>query len=181
MLKNYFKIAWRNLIKNKILAFINIGGLAVGMAVAMLIALWIYDELSFNKYNENYKRIVKVMRQETHEGKTSTGFYNPLPISGELRSSFAGNFEHVAASTFTDEHTLIYGEKKFNRLGNYMESDGPQILALEMVRGTGSGLTDINSILLSETSAKILFGETDPINKTISIDNRADVKVTGIY
>ena len=181
MLKNYFKIAWRNLIKNKISSFINIGGLAVGMAVAMLIALWIYDELSFNKYNENYSRIVKVMRQESWKGETSTSAYNPLPVSGELRSSFADNFEHVAASTFTNEHTLAYGEKTFNRPGNYMESDGPQILALKMLKGTRSGLADINSILLSETSAKILFGETEPINKTIRIDNRADVKVTGVY
>ncbi len=181
MLKNYFKIAWRNLTKNKISSFINIGGLAVGMAVAMLIALWIYDELSFNKYNENYSRIVKVMRQESWKGETSTSPYNPLPASSELRSSFADNFQHVATSTFTDEHTLIYGEKAFNRPGNYMESDGPQILALEMLKGTRSGLADINSILLSENSAKILFGNTDPINKTISIDNRADVKVTGVY
>ena len=57
MLKNYFKIAWRNLFRNKISSFINIGGLTVGMAVAMLIGLWIYDELSFNKYHQNYDRI----------------------------------------------------------------------------------------------------------------------------
>jgi len=181
MLKNYFKIAWRNLTKNKISSFINIGGLAVGMAVAMLIALWIYDELSFNKYHKNYSRIARVMRQETWKGKTSTGPYNPLPVSGELRSSFADNFEHVAASTFTDEHTLAYDKNKFNRLGNYMESDGPEILALEMLKGTRNGLVDINSIFISETTAKILFGETDPINKIIKIDNRADVKVTGVY
>jgi putative ABC transport system permease protein len=181
MIKNYFKISWRNLTKNKISSLINVGGLAVGMAVVMLIALWIYDELSFNKYNKNYGSIVRVMRQETWNGNTSTSAYNPLPVSGELRSSFAGNFEHVAAATFTDEHTLAYGENKFNRLGNYMESDGPQILALEMVRGTRSGLKEINSIFLSETSAKILFGQTEPMNKTITIDNRADVKVTGVY
>ena len=181
MIKNYFKIAWRNLIKNKLSSFINIGGLAVGMAVTMLIAFWIYDELSFNKYHENYSRIVRVMRQETWKGKTSTGPYNPLPVSGELRSSFADNFKRVAASTFTDEHTLAYGENKFNRSGNYMESDGPEILALKMLKGTRSGLVDINSIFISETTAKTLFGETDPINKIIKIDNRADAKVTGVY
>jgi putative ABC transport system permease protein len=181
MIKNYFIIAWRGLRNNKGYSAINIGGLAVGMAVAMLIALWIYDELSFNKYHENYGRIARVMRQETWDGKTSTSPYNPLPVSGELRSSFADNFEHVAASTFTAEHTLAYGEHKFNRLGNYMESEAPEILALEMLKGTKSGLADINSILISATTAKILFGEADPIDKTIKIDNRADVKVTGVY
>jgi putative ABC transport system permease protein len=181
MIKNYLKIASRNLAKNKISSFINIGGLAVGMAVAMLIGLWIYDELSYNKYHKNYNRIVKVLRQETWKGETSTSPYNPLPVSGELRSSFADNFKHVTTSTFTDEHTLIYGDKKFNRLGNYMETEGPEILDLEMLQGTWNGLADINSIFISETTAKLLFGETDPINKTIKIDNRADVKVTGLY
>ena len=56
MIKNYFKIAWRNLARNKRDSIINIGGLAVGMAVAMLIGLWIYDEVSFDKYNKNYNR-----------------------------------------------------------------------------------------------------------------------------
>jgi putative ABC transport system permease protein len=181
MLRNYFKIAWRNLTKTKGYSAINIGGLSVGMAVAMLIALWIYDELSYNKYHENYSRIVRVMRQETWDGKTSTSPYNPLPVSGELRSSFANNFRRVTTSTFTAEHTLAYGENKFNRLGNYMEIEGPEILGLKMLRGTKKGLIDMNSVFVSETTAKILFGETDPINKTIRIDNRADVKVTGVY
>ena len=61
MIKNYFKIAWRNLIKNKASSFINIGGLAVGMAVAMLIGLWIWDELSFDKYHQNYDRVAIAM------------------------------------------------------------------------------------------------------------------------
>ena len=63
MIKNYLKVAWRNLVKNKASSFINIGGLAVGMAVAMLIGLWIWDELSFDKYHQNYDRIAQVMQQ----------------------------------------------------------------------------------------------------------------------
>ncbi|MEI9957082.1 MAG: hypothetical protein WDM90_12450 [Ferruginibacter sp.] len=60
MIKNYFKIAWRNLFKSKVSSFINIGGLALGMAVAMLIGFWIYDELSFDHYHKNYKHIARV-------------------------------------------------------------------------------------------------------------------------
>ena len=181
MFKNYFKIAWRNLVKNKASSFINIGGLALGMAVAMLIALWIYDELSFNKYHKNYSRIARVMRQETWKGEKWTGAYNPLPVSGELRASFAGDFDHVATSTWTEEHILAFGENSFNQTGNFMEKDGPEILTLEMLRGTRVGLKEINSILLSESSAKKLFGGNDPINKIIKIDNQSDVKVTGVY
>ena len=68
MVSNYFKIAWRNLIKNKGYSAINIGGLAVGMAVAMLIALWIFDELTYDKWHKNYDRIAQVMQHQTFNG-----------------------------------------------------------------------------------------------------------------
>ncbi len=181
MIKNYLTIAWRNLIKNKVSSFINIGGLAIGMAVAMLISLWIYDELSFNKYYKNYNRIARIMRQETWEGKTSTTAYLPLPVSNELRSSYSTDFKYVTTSTFTEEHILAYGEEKFNRQGNFMESAAPEILTLKMLRGSRSGLKDMKSILLSESTAKTLFGESDPMNKIVKIDNQSEVKVTGVY
>ncbi len=181
MIKNYLKIAWRNLVRNKGYSAINIGGLAAGMAVALLIALWIYDELAFNKYHKNYNRITRVMREETWKGETWTGAYNPLPVSGELRASFPNDFEHVATSTWTEEHILAFGENKFNQSGNFMEKDGPEILTLQMLSGTRAGLKEINSILLSENSAKKLFGESDPINKIVKIDDQADLKVTGVY
>ena len=69
MLKNYFKIAWRNLEKNKGYSAINIGGLAIGMAVAILIGLWIYDELSFNKFHKNYEHIAQVMIKGNFNGQ----------------------------------------------------------------------------------------------------------------
>lgn len=69
MIKNYFKVALRNLVKNKVYSFINIFGSAVGMSIAMLIGLWVWDELSFNQYHQNYGRIAQVMIKETDEGK----------------------------------------------------------------------------------------------------------------
>jgi len=65
MFKNYLKISWRNLVKNKAYSFINIGGLGVGMAVAMLIGLWVYDEVTFNESHQNYKNIAQVRRLYT--------------------------------------------------------------------------------------------------------------------
>ncbi len=181
MIKSYFKIAWRYLIKNKGYSVINIGGLSIGMSVAILIALWVYDELSINKYHKNYYRIARVMRQYTWKGETSTGTHNPFPLSSQLRSSFSDDFEHVVTTTWAEEHILAVGENKFNQVGNFMETDGPEMLTLEMLRGTRAGIKEINSILLSETLAKKLFGESDPINKIVKIDNRDDVKVTGVY
>ena len=88
MLKNYFKIAWRNLIKNKASATINVGGLAMGMAVAILIGLWIRDELSFNKSFKNYEHIAQVMTHETFNGKSETSIHQVRPLEFELRNKY---------------------------------------------------------------------------------------------
>jgi putative ABC transport system permease protein len=181
MIKNYFKIAWRNLIKNKVSSFINIGGLAIGMAVAIIIGLWIYDELSFNKYHQNYSNIVRLMEKNTVNGEARTGRYMSVPVAPELRKSYTEDFKYVVRSTFAEEHTIANGEVKINRTGMFMEPDGPQMLSLKMIKGIQSGLKDPYSIMLSESLAKTLFGKQDAMNKTLKVDNKADVKVTGIY
>ena len=181
MIKNYFKIAWRNLIKNKVSSFINIGGLAIGMAVAILIGLWIYDELSFNKSHQNYSTIARLMEKVTVNGEARTGRYMSMPVAPELRKSYPDDFKYVVQSTFAEEHTIANGETKINRTGMFMEADGPQMLSLTMLKGTRSGLKDPYSIMLSESLAKTLFGKEDAMNKTLKVDNKADVAVTGIY
>src|ERR1700710_2686428 len=95
MIKNNLKIAWRNLIKNKVSSLINIGGLAVGIAVVMLIGLWIYDELSFDKYHKNYNRIAQVIQNVTNNGEVLTWFQTPYPLANELRKSYGSNFKYV--------------------------------------------------------------------------------------
>ncbi len=181
MFKNYFKTAWRNLLRNKTSSFINISGLAIGMAVAMLIGLWIYDELSFNKYHDNYNTIARLMVNKTEKGEITTGTGMPIPLSNELRSSFAGDFKYVVMSTFSGEHILSAGNEKFTETGNYMEPDAADMLTLKMVYGTRTGLKNINSILIAQSLAKKLFGNTDPVNKMMKIDNKLNVKVTGVY
>src|SRR5580700_4615621 len=98
MIRNYLKIAWRNLVKNRASSFINIGGLAVGMAVAMLIGLWIWDELSFDKYHQNYDKIAIVMQSETANGNVNTGATISLPLDAALRKNYGGDFKHIALS-----------------------------------------------------------------------------------
>src|SRR5215469_7602141 len=95
MLKNYLTIALRNLRKNKAHSFINIAGLSVGMAVALLIGLWIYDELSFDEYHPNYKSIAQVMQQTTINGRVNTGGVIPLPLEAEMRKSYGKDFTHI--------------------------------------------------------------------------------------
>ena len=181
MFQSYFKIGWRNLFKEKGYSFINIGGLAAGMAVAVLIGLWIYDELSFNKYHKNYDSIARVMYRATLNGETGHSDHMPFPLGPELAQSFQNDFEYVVMSTFTDDHIISNGDLKFTKLGNYMQPDAPKMLTLDMISGTHDGLRDMNSIMLSESLAKTLFGDEDPMNKVVKIDSKVDVKITGIY
>src|SRR5450432_2841870 len=126
MLKNYFKIAWRNLGKSKVSSFINIGGLAVGMAVALLIGLWIYDELSFDKYHKNYDRIAQAMQHQTFNGKKETGDAIPFPLGQELRSHYGANFKYLSMASWEGDHILSDGaDKKLSERGIYMEPVAP--------------------------------------------------------
>ena len=181
MLSSYLKIARRNLVNNKVYSAINIGGLAVGMAVAMLIGLWMWDELSFNKNHENYDRIAQVMQHQTFNGDVGTQGAIPFPLGPELRNTYGNEFKYVVMATWPNGHILSAGDKKFSKVGAYMEPQTPDLLTLTMRRGTREGLKDLHSILLSESGAKAYFGEADPIGKLMKIDNSFDVTVTGVY
>ena len=177
MLNNYFKIAWRNLIKNKGYSAINIGGLAVGMAVAILIGLWIWDELSYNKYHKNYDRIVRVMQNQNFNGEIGTQVSNPYVLAAEIRNKYGSDFKYVLQSSWNNQHTLTYGDKKLLKNGSYFEPEVAEMLSLKMIKGSRNGLKEPYSILLSASVAETYFGNEDPMNKTMKLDNEVDVKV----
>jgi len=187
MIRNYLKIAWRNLIKNKASSLINVGGLAVGMAVAMLIGLWIWDELSFNKYHQNYDRIVQVMQKEKFLGNVKVGDHMPYRLIDELKTNYQSDFKHIVIATEADNYYLSQGENKILQTGQNIEAAAPEMLTLKMLRGSWAALNDPHSVLLSASAAKKLFGNTDPMDKTVKVSNTwdvhttTDVKVTGIY
>lgn len=181
MLQNYFKIAWRNLVKNSTFSAINIVGLSVGMTTAVLIGLWLWDELSYNRYHQNYDRIARVMQHQTYNGSTSTTPATPLPMRAAIQSEYASDFSRIALSSRTEDHILTYGTNKFTKKGNCVEPDFPLMMSLTMLRGTATGLDKPTSMLLSESVAKALFGSDDPINKIVKIDNKNHFKVTGVY
>src|ERR1700743_2707648 len=181
MIRNYLKIAWRNLIKNKASSLINIGGLAVGMAVAMLIGLWIWDELSFDKNFKNYDRITQVLQNNTMNGEIGTGNSVPWPMADALRKSFGSDFKYVTMATYNNGHILTHDDKKLTKNGTYFEPSALEMLSIQMVRGNKNALNDPSSILLSESTAKAYFGDADPVDKVMKIDNNQTVKVTGVY
>src|SRR3954468_12790549 len=176
MIKNYLKIAWRNLRNNKGYSAINIGGLAIGMAVAILIGLWIYDEISFDKYHKNYDRIAQVMVKGNYNGQGFSSFALPRPLEQELRNKYGRNFKHIVMSRWNEGHILSVGDKKVSQSGRFMQEGAPELLTLKMVTGTWSGLKDPHSIMLAASTAKALFGDSNPVDEILRIDNQMDVK-----
>lgn len=183
MFKSYFTIGWRNLIKNKGYSLINIGGLALGMTVAILIGLWIFDELSFNKYHKNYATIAKVYRNhiQRDQGVISNPVH-PTGLATLLQTEYASHFDKVVlVRSRVEERVIALDDKKFTQRGYFMQPDGAKMFSLNMKKGSQDGLKDMYSILLSESLAQKIFGDTDPINQMISMDAKWDLKVTGVY
>ncbi len=181
MLTNYIKIAWRNLIRNKVYSFINIGGLAVGMAVAILIGLWIWDELTFDQYHENHDRIAQVYQSQTFNGEIGTGPAIPRPLEMTLRTDYAESFKYIVMSSWRFRSILSYGDKKLVKQGNFMQQAAPDMLGLDMLSGLKDGLKDPNSILLAASTAQALFGGEQALGKIIRFNNKYNLKVTGVY
>ena len=180
MLSNYLKIAWRNLLRNKVYSAINIGGLAVGMAVAMLIGLWVYDELNFNKAFPNYDRLTQAHMFQTFNGHIGDQNSVSYPLGKELRDKYP-DVEQVAMASWNFEHIVAYQNNKLIKHGMHVESAFLTMFSVNVIQGSVDGLRDVNAVMLSKTLAQALFGSQDPINKLINLDNKANLTVTAVY
>ncbi len=180
MIKNYLKITWRNLLKNKAFSLINIGGLALGMTVAILIGLWVHDELSFDGTHEKKDRIVQVMQHMLRNNEKETQQWNPYPMADEIRKYYDSDFDHLAQSTGA-YNTLSYEDIKTQESGRFFEEEITDILSFDIIAGSQTALKEPNSIMLSESIADTFFGTEDPIGKALDIDETFSVKVTAVY
>ncbi|WP_420603609.1 FtsX-like permease family protein [Flagellimonas sp.] len=181
MLKNYLKIAWRNLTKNKGYTIINVGGLALGMAVTLIIGLWMEDELTHNDYFKNRDKIAQIMQSQTFNGEINTWSAIPRPLEKALRDGYMDNFEHLVMSSWQNSQYLKYEETSISRQGNFMQRKAPEMLNLNILKGEKDGIREINSIMLSEETANTLFGNEDPIGKVIKVNSQFDMMVTAVY
>ncbi|MCX6217546.1 ABC transporter permease [Spirosoma sp.] len=181
MLRNYLKIAWRNLVSQKGYSFINITGLAVGMAVAMLIGLWIYHEYSYDKFLPNYQQLYQVKRNYNSNGDTLTFSSTSLKLADALRNEIP-EIDYVAESDYIgSSHGLKVGDKKFYVNGGQIGRDFLKMFQYPLLQGEASmALNDPYSIVLTESTAKALFGNEVPMGKVVRFDNQNDLKVTGI-
>lgn len=182
MIKHNFKISYRQMLRNKAHSFINVSGLAMGLVVTMLIGLWVQDELAFNKYHSNYEDTYHLLRHEKEDGETYTNNALVTAMGTYISTNYPDMVERTVISRARNQNRVIsFGDNKFRQVGLFMQEGAPSMLGLEMIRGTQDGLTDMMSIMLSESFAKRLFGDEDPIDKMVKIDAGNDLLVTGIY
>ncbi|MFB6456285.1 ABC transporter permease [Chitinophaga sp. Hz27] len=183
MFKNYYRLAWRNLQRSKGFAIINILGLAIGMAIVILIGLWVEDELSYDKSIPGYNRNVQLMHHWNDEvnKKIATVPYLPIPAATELKTKYSAYFKYVALARPTTGRIFGDGEKKMSRSGLYAEQDLASILSLQILSGGIAGMNDPNSVFISASTAAAFFGKDNAVNKTLKFDNKTLITVAGVY
>ncbi len=180
MFKNYFKTAWRSLLKNKGYSALNILGLATGMAVALLIGLWVYYQLSYDRFLPGYSHQYQVKMNFTIDGNTRTQDAVSLPLAEVLRKDIPG-IKYVAESDWMESHGLVVGDKKLYLDGAQVGGDFLKMFQYPLLEGSrNTVMQDPNSIVLTKSTAVALFGNADPVGKIVRFDNSSDLKVTGI-
>ena len=180
MFRNYFKTAWRSIKASKAFSAINILGLSAGMAVALLIGLWVQYEFSYDRFLPGYEDLYQIKISFTVEGKTHTQEAISLPVSDVLRKEIPG-VRDVAESDWMGSHNLVAGDKKLYQAGAEIGSDFLTMFRYPLLKGKAEEvLKDPYSIVLTESTATALFGKEDPMGKMVKLDNFHDMKVTGI-
>ena len=180
MFKNYFKTAWRNIIRTIGYSLLNVTGLAIGMAVALLIGLWVYDQYSYDRSLPDYQRLYRVQRNFDSNGDTLTFLSTSLKLADALRNQVP-EIEYVAENAGMGPHGLMTGDKKIYSNGGIVGGDFLNMFQFPFIKGNRTAaLKDAYSIVLTQATAKALFGNDDPINKTVRFDNEHDLKVTGV-
>ena len=185
MLKNYFKITFRNLWKNKGFGLLNIYGLAIGIACAGLIFLWVEDEFSYNHYFSNRDNLYKVKDCQTYDGVTYTFDATPGPFAQGIKSEIPG-IKNSARTTWGNSVLFSLKDKPIYEQGLYVDSAFLSMFQLQFVQGNAlKAFTQLHSLVISETMANKFFGtesyRDNLIGKTLNLDNKEDYTISGVF
>src|ERR1051325_3294134 len=183
MIRNHFKVAFRNLFRHKMYSLINIGGLAVGMSVAIMIGLWVYDEVSYNRSYANYDHIAMFYRTNVDpvDHTTVSWFGAPQPVAKILTEKYGHLFKNVAIMWWEADYAIRVGERNFSKKGQYIDKSAIDIFSMKMIRGDVNSLGDPNAIIISKSAAEAIFGNEDPVSQTVRINASRDAMITGVY
>jgi putative ABC transport system permease protein len=180
MLKNYITVAFRNIRRNTVYSFINIFGLAIGITCSILIFLWVRDEVSYDRFHKNADRLFQVWINATYDGRINTWNSVPLPTAEGLLEADP-SIKHAITADWGSEHLLSAGDIRFNKNGNYATEEFLEAFQFPLLKGSAEkALDEPYSIVLTESTAKALFGDQEPMNQFVRLDNADDLKVTGI-
>ncbi len=181
MYKSYFKIGWRNLLRNKGLFAINISGLAIGIATCLMIMMFVIDELSFDRYNEKADQIVRVILKGKVNGEIIKEAVTAAPVSSTLKNEFP---EVLDATRLRRSGTpkIAYKEKTFKSSVAFVDPNFFNVFTLPFIQGDQkTALLLPNSIVITKEQAYNYFGMEDPINKLLEFkDSKEQYKVTGV-
>jgi len=192
MFRNYLIVAIRNLRKHRAHSIINIAGLAAGMAITLLIGLWIADEFSFDHYHSNHNRIVQAMVHHEITGAMRehaiaagytqmAGYTISSALGPALRTGYDDIFQKTGMIADNGSSLLNVGDKAIAVNGQWAQYTIPEIFTFRMLAGTAAALKDASTMLISQNTATALFGHTDPIGKAVRRNNNSIFFVGGVY
>lgn len=180
MFKNYLKIAFRNIIRNKTFSIINILGLAVGMASALLILLWIQNELSYDQFHEKKNRIYEAWNKDTFNGKLQCWNVTPKILARTAERDFP-EIEQVTRVNWPSHYLFSIGEKRLTVTGNIVDSNFLNMFSFPLIKGDAhTALKEMHSIVITEKLAKRFFGNEEAMGKVVRINDKDNFTVTGV-
>ncbi|RFZ94190.1 ABC transporter permease [Mucilaginibacter conchicola] len=180
MIKNYVKIAWRNLVRNKGFALTNILGLTIGMLCTVFIFLWVKDEVSFDKFHQDHDNIYKVLATRDFKNNVFTDPSMAMPLAKAIDG---GNpqIKHAVVTTYREEHLVEYNNTKVKKHLYQVGEQFFNIFSWKFTKGSAAtALSDPKNMVITESAAKSFFGDTDPINKVLKLDNANNFKIVGV-
>lgn len=180
MIKNYLKVAWRNLRRNSLYSLINIGGLTIGMAVSFLLLIYVYNEFSYDKANINDARLFRVMRNQPSNGEIFTNDATPIPLAPAMIKDFP-EIESISRTNWSYDRLVNYKDKSLKLNTMAADSSFLDMFTVDFVYGDKkTAFKDISSIILTQSGARSIFGDINPIGQVVKLDNQFPLKVSGV-
>ncbi len=181
MVKNYFLIAFRNIFRNKLFSLVNIMGLAAGISSALLIFLWVNDELSIDRFHSKIHRIYRVMENQKYtDGKLFTFSSTPGPMAPFIKEKYP-EIEKATRFTWEVNNLIQFGNKSFTEKGRYADQDFLDIFSFPLLEGNAAtALTEKNGIVISRQFAEKYFGKDEALGKLLVMNTKNSFLVTGV-
>jgi putative ABC transport system permease protein len=180
MFKNYLKIAFRNLLRNKSFSIINISGLVIGMASAILILLWVQNEVSYDRFHEKNNRLYEVWENNISDGALQSGTPTPQLMGPALKN----DYPEIESSTRVSWNMSIlfgYGDKHLKASGIWVDPSFLTMFSFPLLTGDAkTALNDSHSLVITEKMSKKLFGDENPVGKVVKFDNSENFMITGL-